>query len=79
MQQSETNLAGETAYVFKTEYNGKPLYVISFNEEFNGELKVVQPEANLILKQGFKRSKWRYIKPLIPKKAYKLVESQYFM
>ncbi len=42
----EVNLAGETAYVFKTEYNGKPVYVISLDEEFNGELKVTQPEVN---------------------------------
>jgi hypothetical protein len=45
LPQSEVNLAGETAYVFKTEYNGKLVYVISLEEEFNGELKVVQPEA----------------------------------
>jgi hypothetical protein len=45
LPQSEVNLTGETAYVFKTEYNGKPLYIISLEEEFNGELKVVQPEV----------------------------------
>ncbi len=45
LPQSEINVAGETAYVFKTEYNGKPLYLISLDEEFNGELKVVQPES----------------------------------
>jgi hypothetical protein len=44
LPQSEISVAGETAYVFKTEYNGKPVYVISLDEEFNGELKVVQPE-----------------------------------
>lgn len=45
LPQSEVNFAGETAYVFKTEYNGKPVYVISLDEEFNGELKVTQPES----------------------------------
>ena len=45
LPQSEINVAGETAYVFKAEYNGKPVYIISLDEEFNGELKVVQPEA----------------------------------
>ena len=41
--------AGETAYVFKTEYNGKPLYLISLDEEFNYELKVTQPSVKLNL------------------------------
>ncbi|MDQ1255079.1 MAG: hypothetical protein QG646_4358 [Euryarchaeota archaeon] len=45
LPQSEVSIAGETAYVFKTEYNGKPLYLISLDEEFNGEIKVVQPEV----------------------------------
>jgi hypothetical protein len=45
LPQSEVNLAGETAYVFKTEYNGKPVYVISLDEEFDGEIKVAQPEV----------------------------------
>ncbi len=45
MPQSEVNLAGEIAHIFKTEYNGKPLYLISLDEEFNGELKVAQPEV----------------------------------
>lgn len=35
LPQSEMNIAGETAYVFKTEYKGKPVYVISLDEEFN--------------------------------------------
>jgi hypothetical protein len=37
LPQSEINLAGETAYVFKTEHNGKPVYVISLDEEFDGQ------------------------------------------
>jgi hypothetical protein len=45
LPQSEINIAGNTTYIFKTEYNGKPVYLISFDEEFNGELKVAQPEA----------------------------------
>ncbi len=43
LPQSEINFAGETAYVFKTELNGKPLYVIALEEELNCELKVTQP------------------------------------
>jgi hypothetical protein len=39
------NLAGETSYVFKTECNGKPVYVISLDEELNCELEVTQPET----------------------------------
>ena len=44
LPQSEVNVTGETAYAFKIEYNCKPVYVISLDEEFNGEFKVVQPE-----------------------------------
>jgi hypothetical protein len=43
--QSEVDLAGEIAHIFKAEYNGKPVYVISLDEELNCELKVTQPEA----------------------------------
>jgi hypothetical protein len=46
LPQSEINLAGEITYIFKAEHNGKPVYVISLEEELNCELKVVQPEAN---------------------------------
>lgn len=46
LPQSEVSMAGETAYVFKTEHNGKPVYVISLEEDLNYELKVVQQEAN---------------------------------
>jgi hypothetical protein len=45
LPQSEINLSGETAYVFKKELNGKPVYVISLDEELNCELKVTQPEV----------------------------------
>lgn len=44
LPQSEVDLAGEVAHIFKSEYKGKPIYVISLDEEFNGELKVTQPE-----------------------------------
>ena len=44
LPQSEVNLAGEIAHIFKTEYNGKPVYVIALEEELNCELKVTQPE-----------------------------------
>ncbi|MDQ1253136.1 MAG: hypothetical protein QG646_2284 [Euryarchaeota archaeon] len=45
LPQSEINLSGETVYVYKTEHNGKPVYVISLEEDLNCELKVVQPDA----------------------------------
>ena len=34
----------------KTEHNGKPVYVISLDENFNCELKVTQQKQNLTLK-----------------------------
>jgi hypothetical protein len=65
LPQSEINLAGETTYIFKTEHNGKPVYVISLEEELNCELRVAQPEAKTDLearlealeKEVFKASK----------------------
>ncbi len=45
LPQSEVNIAGETAHIFKTEYNSKPVYVISLDEEFDGNIEVVQPEV----------------------------------
>ena len=53
LPQSEVNITGEVAHIFKTEYNGKPLYVISLDEEFNGELKVAQPEVKSDLEARF--------------------------
>src|SRR5512145_2350642 len=44
LPQSELDHVGETAHIFKTEYNGKPMYVISLDEEFDGKISVVQPE-----------------------------------
>ncbi|MGB9938431.1 hypothetical protein [Methanosarcina sp.] len=45
LPQSEIDFAGETAHIFKTKYNGKPVYVIALEEELNCELKVTQPET----------------------------------
>ena len=42
LPQSEIDLAGETAHIFKTEYNGKPVYVIALEEGLDCELKVTQ-------------------------------------
>jgi hypothetical protein len=42
---SELDHVGETGHIFKTEYNGKPLYVISLDEEFDGKISVAQPET----------------------------------
>ncbi len=45
LPKSEVSVAGETAHIFKTEYNGKPVYVITLEENINCELKVAQPEV----------------------------------
>ncbi len=45
LPQSELDHVGETGHIFKTEYNGKPLYLISLDEEFDGKVKVVQQET----------------------------------
>jgi len=39
------NITGNITYIFKTEYNGIPVYLSSLDEEFNGELKVVQTKV----------------------------------
>lgn len=46
LPQSYTELIGETAHIFKTEFNGKTLFVLSLEDEFDGELQVVQPSSN---------------------------------
>lgn len=38
----ESDIAGEHACIFKTEHNGKPLYVISLGENFDGGIKIIQ-------------------------------------
>lgn len=45
LPQSELDHVRETVHIFKTEYNGKPMYVISLDEEFDGKISVVQPEV----------------------------------
>ncbi len=65
LPQSEAHIIGETAHIFETEYNGKPLYVISLDEDFDGDIKVVQPgekselelRVEALEKEGYKGSK----------------------
>ena len=45
LPQSQAHITGEVAHVFKTEFNGKPLYVVSLEEDFDGNIEVVQPSA----------------------------------
>ncbi len=42
LPQSHSHLVGETAYLFETEHNGKPLFVISLDDDFDAEIKVIQ-------------------------------------
>jgi hypothetical protein len=44
LPQSEVDLAGEVTHIFKTEYKSKPVYILSLDEEFDGEIKVTQQE-----------------------------------
>ncbi|WP_292372034.1 hypothetical protein [Methanosarcina sp. UBA411] len=67
LPQSEEDLVGEIAYIFKTEYNGKPIYVISLDEELNCELKVIQSEA---------KSDFETRIEALEKKLYTLLESE---
>ncbi len=46
LPQSEVNFSGEIAHIFKTDYNGNPVYVISLGEDFNGEIKVTNQRQN---------------------------------
>jgi hypothetical protein len=46
LPKSETEIAGKNVHIFKTDYNGKPVYVISLDEDFDGELQVTQPIYN---------------------------------
>ena len=45
LPQSYANIAGEVAHVFEIDNNGKPLFLISLNEDFDGNV-VVQPSTN---------------------------------
>lgn len=47
LPKSETAILGEIVHIFKTEYNGKPVYVISLDEEFDGELEVIKPSNKI--------------------------------
>ena len=67
LPQSEVDLAGEIAHIFKTEFNGKPVYVISLDEEFNYELKVTQPCVKSDLELRVET---------LEKQLYKLLESK---
>ncbi len=49
LPKSETAILGEIVHIFKTEYNGKPVYVMSLDEEFDGELEVIKPLSNTSL------------------------------
>ncbi len=42
LPQSYAHLAGEDAHIFKTEHNGKPLFVVSLDADFEGNVEVVQ-------------------------------------
>jgi hypothetical protein len=44
----------EVAYLFKTKHDGKPIYVISLDEEFDGKITVIQLKENHTLKQESK-------------------------
>ena len=50
LPQEYSKLAGEMAYVYKIEYKDKPLFVISFDEYFEGEV-VVHSKNERILEQ----------------------------
>lgn len=67
MDKSEVDFAGKTAHILKTEYNGKPIYIIALEEELNCELKVIQPETKSDLKSRFE---------VLEKKLNKHLESE---
>ena len=69
LPQSEVDLAGETAYVFKTEYNGKPVYLISLDEEFNCELIVTQPESKSDIESRLEALEKEVFNPLNQKRS----------
>ena len=47
LPQSHANLVGETAHIFKIDNNGKPLFVISLDEDFTPALEVIQPTSDI--------------------------------
>ncbi len=48
LPQSHAHLAGETAHIFEIDNNGKSLFLISLDEDFDGNV-VVQPNTNSYL------------------------------
>ncbi|MCM1986995.1 hypothetical protein [Methanococcoides seepicolus] len=46
LPQSHAHLAGDTAHIFEIDNNGKPLFVISLDEDFDGNIKVIQQNTN---------------------------------
>jgi hypothetical protein len=67
LPQSEITLAGEVTHIFKTEYKGKPVYILSLDEEFDGELKVTQQETKSDLELRVEQ---------LEKQLYKHLESE---
>ena len=66
LPKSELSHVGETAHIFKTEYNDKSLYVISLDEEFDGNINVVQPESKPDLElrvEAFEKEVYKTSKP----------------
>ena len=47
LPQSYADIVGETAHIFKIENNGKPLFVISLDEDFTPALEVIQPMPDI--------------------------------
>lgn len=47
LPQSHADLVGETAHIFKIENNGKPLFVISLDEDITPALEVIQPKSDI--------------------------------
>ena len=48
LPQEYADLAGKVAYVYKIEYKDKPLFVISFDEDFDGEVVVHSPNDRIL-------------------------------
>ncbi len=50
LPRSHANLAGETAHIYEINHDGKPLFVISLDDDFDADIKVVQQKDNSSLK-----------------------------
>jgi hypothetical protein len=53
--------------IFLKEYNGKPVFVISLNKEFNSEIRIIQPEIKSDLEARVEQ---------LEKKFYTLLKSE---